>query len=170
MNCLLCGEETLVSPIILSCGHCYCWPCFQEYIRSFGDPTNATCPIGRCVIEDVNPLYQGANMTREEEEEFGHRPGGGVVNLNAAPRRSNRTRRRNTRYQGYGKIRIYCFCQISHLFFRSRNCTDSFTSFPNNEQSGGRVLAISKPSEKCGGGESGYNSKKPIERKFLALS
>ena len=117
MNCLLCGGIELVAPVSLSCGHCFCWPCWwdkvyvpviisllrAEYAESSQNLERPTCPVGRCEVFHLSPLYQGTTMTAEETLKFGDRP---VQRQEFAPalRRSGRSRRRNPRYPGYGEI------------------------------------------------------------------
>ncbi|KAI5067949.1 hypothetical protein GOP47_0016294 [Adiantum capillus-veneris] len=42
-QCRICLEKSLKSPVVLACGHLYCWPCLSAWLEG-KNATSAVCP------------------------------------------------------------------------------------------------------------------------------
>lgn len=56
-ECNIC-LDTASTPVVTMCGHLYCWPCLNNWLKS-GSPTSNTCPVCKSgtTKETVIPIY-----------------------------------------------------------------------------------------------------------------
>ena len=78
--CAICLEETITNPVVLPCGHAFCFACVGKYQQT-SESDEASCPYCRGVIPDVversferGKLYLGRAMTlpkgSEEQKKY----------------------------------------------------------------------------------------------------
>ena len=51
--CAICLEETITNPVVLPCGHAFCFSCVGNYQQSSTSKEGASCPYCRGEIPDV---------------------------------------------------------------------------------------------------------------------
>ena len=51
--CAICLEETITNPVVLPCGHAFCFACVGSYQQSSTSKEGASCPYCRGEIPDV---------------------------------------------------------------------------------------------------------------------
>ena len=51
--CAICLEETITNPVILPCGHAFCFSCVGNYQQSSTSKEGASCPYCRGEIPEV---------------------------------------------------------------------------------------------------------------------
>ena len=56
-ECNIC-LDTASNPVVTMCGHLYCWPCLNNWLKS-GSPASNTCPVCKSGTsrESVIPIY-----------------------------------------------------------------------------------------------------------------
>ncbi|VDO37635.1 RING zinc finger protein, putative [Brugia malayi] len=56
-ECSICYKEA-VNPVVLSCGHFYCWECIDEWLNKYAHE-NKQCPICKMHVRDggIIPIY-----------------------------------------------------------------------------------------------------------------
>ena len=51
--CAICLEETITNPVVLPCGHAFCFSCVGKYQQSYTSKEGASCPYCRGEIPEV---------------------------------------------------------------------------------------------------------------------
>ena len=51
--CAICLEETIINPVVLQCGHAFCFSCVGHYQQSSTSKEGASCPYCRGEIPEV---------------------------------------------------------------------------------------------------------------------
>ena len=51
--CAICLEETITNPVVLQCGHAFCFSCVRHYQQSSTSKEGASCPYCRGEIPEV---------------------------------------------------------------------------------------------------------------------
>ena len=52
-TCAICLEETITNPVVLPCGHTFCFSCVGKYQQSYTSKEGASCPYCRGEIPEV---------------------------------------------------------------------------------------------------------------------
>ena len=82
-GCLICGDSAMTAPVMLSCGHCFCWPCMKVIHRglwilnwiwsTIKDHTAAheesgrLCSTCRQAYENMRPIF---NIPGEDKNQI----------------------------------------------------------------------------------------------------